>query len=130
MLATQVFCLNCGDPVPPNRDRYCSDRCGSNYRSRHAYADAKPVNERRRSFYMTPAQEARPDRANLDRVAFFEALDEISDRDVVNEILYTIDVWTGILMQYFKPVQAGNRAAEIVAAFVWESINFPKAGRN
>ncbi len=78
--------------------------------------------------YLTPVQKCRPDTSNLQRVAFMQALDEIADPDVRNEILDTIEAVTALLMSKgkLKGYAASNQATEFVAACVWHKATAPR----
>jgi metal-sulfur cluster biosynthetic enzyme len=67
---------------------------------------------------------ARPDVSNERRVAFIEALEEVTDPDVRNEVTDLIEAVTILLMERgnLKEYAATNQATEFVAACVWGKV--------
>jgi hypothetical protein len=70
---------------------------------------------------ITPIQKVRPDVANLRRIAFLNALEEIRDEDVRTRIFDMIESIAAVLMQEGNLGQyaAQNQATEFVASCVW-----------
>jgi hypothetical protein len=70
-----------------------------------------------------------PDVSNCRRLAFLEALEQITDPDVREEIQATIQGMQTLFMQRgnLKEYAARNQAVEFVAACVWNEVQIPRS---
>jgi hypothetical protein len=69
-----------------------------------------------------------PDVANLRRMAFLDALDELPDNDLREQIYDMIEATAAVLMRRgnLKEYAARNQATEFVSALVWSKATAPR----